>query len=199
MSDVTTINFMKFPIITICDNIRSLYNVGAIFRTSDAANIEKLYLCGMTGYPKDDPNWFQTKRIEKTALSATKTVDWEYKKDAVKLVKNLKKFRENPRFIRNPRKSARPIRPIKIYALEIDPRAKSYSKVNYQFPCALVLGHETEGINPKILDQADEIIQIPMYGSKTSLNVEVAYAIAIYEILKHLPHHITNHKNKKIR
>jgi len=156
---------MKFPIITICDNIRSLYNVGAIFRTSDATNIEKLYLCGMTGYPKNDPNWFQTKRIEKTALGATKSVKWQHLKNSYLLVKKLKQSG------------------YKIYALEVDNRAKKYNQVNYQFPCALVLGHETEGVNPKILDIADEIIQIPMFGSKTSLNVEAAYSVAIYKIV----------------
>ncbi|EKD56585.1 MAG: tRNA/rRNA methyltransferase (SpoU) [uncultured bacterium] len=170
---------MSFPIITICDNIRSLYNVGAIFRTSDAANIEKIYLCGITGYPKNDPNWFQTKRIEKTALGATKTVPWSYRKDTVRLINKLKRDG------------------IKIYALETVLHATCYMNCNYTFPCALVLGHETQGINPKILDLVDEIIQIPMYGTKTSLNVEVAYAIAVYEILKHLPQTL-NHKNKKL-
>lgn len=163
---------MSFPIITICDNIRSLYNVGAIFRTSDAANIDKLYLCGISGYPKDDPNWFPTKRIEKTALGATKTVNWKYRKDCLRLVKKLKS------------------QGYKIYALEIDSRSKPYNLTPYTSPLVLVLGHETKGINPKILDLADEIIQIPMHGNKTSLNVEVAYAIAIYEILKYVPNNI---------
>lgn len=158
----------KHPIYVICDNIRSLYNVGAIFRTSDAANIKKLYLCGITGYPKDDPNWFQTKRIEKTALGATHTVPWKYEKDTVKLVTKLKS------------------KGVKIYALENLPDAKLYNATKYNFPCALVLGHEAKGISKEVLSLVDEIIQIPMYGAKNSLNVEAAYAIAVYEILKQI-------------
>jgi len=156
------------PIYVICDNIRSLYNVGAIFRTSDAANIEKLYLCGITGYPKDDPDWFQTKRIEKTALDATKTVPWEYVKSAKRITQNLKR------------------KGFKIYVLENTLHATRYTDCDYTFPCALIVGHERNGVSDEIIKLAEEVIMIPMYGTKTSLNVEVAYAIAIYELLKHL-------------
>ena len=160
----------KFPIYTICDNIRSLYNVGAIFRTSDAANITKLYLCGITGYPKEnDPYWFQTKRIEKTALGANKNVKWAYNKNCESIIKNL--ISKN----------------IKIYVLENTPSAEYYTKVQYQFPCALVVGHEIKGVDNKIIKYADKVIKIPMYGIKTSLNVEAAYAIAVFELLKQLP------------
>ena len=155
----------RHPIYIICNNIRSLYNVGAIFRTSDAANIKKLYLCGITGFPKDDPNWFQTKRIEKTALGATKTVQWEYHRSAKRIVCSLKR------------------KGIKIYVLENTLHAMRYTDCDYSFPCALVLGHETKGVDNKLIKMADEVIKIPMYGTKTSLNVEVAYAIAVYNIL----------------
>jgi tRNA G18 (ribose-2'-O)-methylase SpoU len=155
------------PIYVICDNIRSLYNVGAIFRTSDAANIEKLYLCGITGYPKEkDPTWTQTAKIAKTALDAHKTVPWEYIKNAKRKVENLKQ------------------KGIKIYVLENTLNATCYTDCDYQFPCALVLGHETKGVSEDIIKLADEVIEIPMHGTKTSLNVEAAYAIAVYEILK---------------
>lgn len=157
---------MRNPIYVILDNVRSLYNVGAIFRTSDAASIKKIYLGGITGYPKDDPNWFQTKRIEKTALGANKTVPWEYIENTKSIVKSLKSKK------------------IKIYVLENTPNSTPYTSVKYTFPCALVLGHEVTGVNQEIIDLADEVISIPMYGTKTSLNVEAAYAIAIYEILR---------------
>lgn len=158
---------MKNPIYVICDNVRSLYNVGAIFRTSDAANIAKIYLCGITGYPKEnDPTWFQTKRIEKTALGANKTVPWKYIENCKLIIENLKK------------------QGIKIYVLESTPNATSYTSVKYQFPCALVLGHEVKGVSDEIIKLADQVIKIPMHGIKTSLNVEVAYAVAIYEILR---------------
>ncbi len=158
----------KHPIYVICDNVRSLYNVGAIFRSSDAANIKKLYLCGITGCPKDDLNWFQTKRIEKTALGSTQTVVWEYIKNTVDIIKKLKS------------------KGIKIYALENLPNAKLYNSTHYDFPCALVLGHEAKGVSQEVLDLVDEVIQIPMYGAKNSLNVEAAYAIAVYEVLKQI-------------
>lgn len=157
----------RFPISIICDNIRSLYNVGAIFRTSDAANIEKLYLCGITGYPKEnDLTWTQTAKIAKTALDAHKTVPWKYVKNAKQKVQKLKQ------------------KGIKIYVLENTSNAKLYDRVKYEFPCTLVLGHETKGVSKSIIKLADEVIKIPMHGTKTSLNVEAAYAIAIYEILK---------------
>jgi len=142
--------------------------VGAIFRTSDAANVQKIYLCGITGYPKDDPNWFQTKRIEKTALDATKTVPWEYVDNAKSLVKSLKS------------------KGIKIYVLENISSAIPYDSVTYDFPLAIVLGHERNGVNDEIIKLADEVIKIPMHGTKTSLNVEVAYAIAVYKVLENL-------------
>ena len=160
---------MKNPIYVICDNIRSLYNVGAIFRTSDAANIKKIYLCGITGYPKEnDPNWFQTARIEKTALGANKTVPWEYRKNAKLVIKSLKR------------------KGIKIYVLENALHATCYTDCDYNFPCALVLGHETKGVSDDIVKLADEVIKIPMHGAKTSLNVEAAYAIAIYKMIENL-------------
>jgi tRNA G18 (ribose-2'-O)-methylase SpoU len=157
---------MRNPIYVILDNVRSLYNVGAIFRTSDAANIKKIYLGGITGYPKDDPNWFETKKIEKTALGANKTVPWQHVKNIKSKVESLKS------------------KGVKIYVLENTSTSTPYTSTPYTFPCALVLGHEVKGVSQEIIDLADEVISIPMYGKKTSLNVEAAYAIAVYEILR---------------
>jgi len=158
-------------IIVVCDNIRSLYNVGAIFRTSDGTGqISKIYLTGMTGYPKqNDPSWHQTKKIAKTALGAEKNIPWEYKKDSIQLIKSLK------------------IKKNYIYVLENKiPNKKIYlyHKIKYKFPLVLVLGHEVKGVKPEIINLADKIISIPMKGKKESLNVEAAYAIAVYEIIK---------------
>lgn len=160
-------------ITVVCDNIRSLYNVGAIFRTSDGTgHVDKIYLTGMTGYPKqNDPNWHQTKKIAKTALGAEKTIPWEYKKDPIELIKLLKSKKNN------------------IYVLENKiPHKKTfiYHKTKYNFPLVLVLGHEVRGVKPEIIGLANKIISIPMLGKKESLNVEAAYAIAIYEIIKQL-------------
>lgn len=159
-------------VIIICDNIRSLYNVGSIFRTSDGSGVvTKIYLTGMTGYPKpDDPTWTQTQKIAKTSLGAEKYIDWEYVKDPTKLVQNLKKQKFN------------------IYCLEnnIGSDCENYSKQKYLFPMALILGHEVKGIKPEILSLCDKCVFIPMRGRKESLNVASAYAIAIYEISKHI-------------
>jgi 23S rRNA (guanosine2251-2'-O)-methyltransferase len=155
----------------ICDNIRSLYNVGAIFRTSDGVGIvKKIYLTGMTGYPKqNDPLWHQTKKIAKTALGSEKNIPWSHKKDSIELVRLLKEKKNY------------------IYVLENKlPNIKTYlyHKVKYKFPLVLILGHEVRGVKPEIINLADKIISIPMRGKKESLNVEAAYAIAIYEISK---------------
>ena len=151
------------PIYVILDNIRSLYNVGAIFRTSDAANIAKIYICGMTGSPDSQ---LQIQRINKTALGAEQTVPWQYYRNPVRIINKLKK------------------EGVKIYALENTLHATRYTNWDYQFPCALVLGHEVRGVSQKVLKLADKVISIPMYGQKESLNVEAAYAVAVYEILK---------------
>lgn len=171
-SDIETVHKKDEQIFVICDNIRSLYNVGSILRTSDGAGIiKKIYLTGMTGYPKpDDPSWTQTQKIAKTSLGAEQFVNWEYLKDPIKLVKNLKS------------------KAVKIYCLEnnIGSVSEDYSKVKYSFPMALVVGHEVKGIKNEILKISDNFIHIPMRGKKESLNVASAYAIAIYEISKQL-------------
>jgi len=166
---------MKIPnknVFVICDNIRSLYNVGSIFRSSDGAGmVSKIYLTGMTGYPKpNDPTWTQTQKIAKTSLGAEKYIDWEYQKDPIKLVQ---------KFIK---------KGIKIYCLEnnINSDSEDFSKTKYQFPMALVIGHEVKGIKPEIINLADQCVFIPMRGHKESLNVASAYAIAIYEISKQI-------------
>lgn len=149
-----------------------MYNVGSIFRTSDGAGcVTKIYLTGMTGYPKrGDPAWTQTAKIAKTSLGAEKFVDWKYVKDPMKLVEKLKE------------------QGIKIYALEnnIGSDTEDYSKIKYKFPMALVVGHEVKGIKSEIIKLADQCIFIPMRGKKESLNVASAYAIAIYEISKQI-------------
>lgn len=162
----------KNSIYIICDNIRSLFNVGSIFRTADGVgDIKKIFLTGITGYPKqNDPNWTQTLKISKTALGAEKYIPWEYHKSTLDVVKKLKQ--EN----------------INIYALEnnIDFPVEDLSKVEYKFPLALVIGNEVKGIDESILKLCDKIIHIPMKGAKESLNVSVASAIALFEITKHL-------------
>ena len=159
--ELTEINkFTRNPIYALCDNIRSLYNVGAIFRTSDGAFIEKLYLTGYTPYPP-------RKEIEKVALGSTLSVPFEYHKDPVEVIKKLKSDG------------------IKICVLEItDEKKLIWDFKKTDFPVCLVIGNEITGVSKDIIDLADFSAEIPMYGMKQSLNVSVAYGIAIYEMLR---------------
>ena len=149
----------------ICDNIRSLENIGSIFRTSDALGVSKIFLCGISGKM---PAWEVGlhKKIAKTALGAEKNVPFEYYKDTGKLIDKLKKDK------------------IQIVALEQDKKAILYTKFRPKFPLALIVGNEVKGISKKILKKSDKIIFLPMSGQKESLNVSVAFGVAGYEIIK---------------
>ncbi len=150
----------RHPIIVVLDNVRSLYNVGSIFRTSDGACIEKLYLCGFTSHPPRI-------QIEKTALGATRTVPWEYRKDAVELIEEIKS------------------KNITICVLERTTESVPYSSISpAQFPLCLVVGNELVGVTKEIVDRANTAIEIPMFGTKQSLNVAVAFGIAVFEFVR---------------
>ena len=154
--------FERNPIYVLCDSIRSIFNVGSIFRTSDGAFIKKLYLTGYTPYPP-------RKEIEKVALGATLSVPWEYHKDAVKLVNELKS------------------KEIKICVLELTDKRNMFWNIEKQdFPICLVLGNEITGVSKEIIDIADSSIELPMLGIKQSLNVSVAYGIAVYDMVRKL-------------
>ena len=149
----------KQPLVVILDNVRSMHNVGAVLRTADAFNVERVYLCGITPRPPH-------REIRKTAIGAEESVDWQHAEDATKLVKALKK---------------------EGYAIHVLEQAEGstslpdYTKSPSQ-PAALVLGHEIEGVNQAILDIADVALEIPQFGTKHSLNVSVAGGIAMYAL-----------------
>ena len=145
----------------IAHNIRSLYNVGSIFRTADAFGVCKIFLTGYTGTPA---NIFHKKRMAKSALGAENWVSWEHEKSALKLIKRLK------------------LEGVKIIALENNKTAINIKKFKAKFPMALVLGEEVRGVSKAILKLCDNVVQIPMYGKKESLNVSVAFGIAAYEV-----------------
>ena len=154
--------YNRNPIYVLCDNIRSIFNVGSVFRTSDGAFIEKVYLCGYTPYPP-------RKEIEKVALGATNSVPWEYHKDAIEVVKDLKK------------------KGIKIAVLEITTEKNYYwNLTKADFPICLIIGNEISGVSKELIDEADISFEIPMMGMKQSLNVSVAYGIAVYEMMRKL-------------
>lgn len=148
----------RFPIYALVDNIRSLYNVGSIFRTADAVRLKKLYLAGFTGHPP-------RKEIDKTALGAVETVPWEYQKDPVESIRSLKH------------------QGTQIIVLEHTTESRPYQEINYAFPCCLVVGNEVFGVREEIVELADVAVDIPMFGTKQSLNVTIAFGIAIYRIL----------------
>lgn len=147
----------QFDFVAVLDNIRSLHNVGAIFRTADAAGVGKLYLCGMSGTPPRP-------EIRKAALGAEEVVAWEYFKHTREALLQLK--------------SAGYF----LLALESAPSSVDYRCAVYQFPLALVVGHEFTGIKPETLALCDATVSLPMRGVKVSLNVAVAFGVAAYAI-----------------
>ncbi len=151
----------KNEIYALLDNVRSLHNVGAIFRTSEAVLLKKLYLCGITAHPP-------RKEISKTALGAEEIVDWEYHEDAIEIIKKLKK------------------RGIVIAAIELAHNSIDFYDANYNFPVCFVFGHEVYGISEEVMELVDLAIQIPMLGRANSLNIATCYGIIIYDALKKL-------------
>lgn len=149
----------------LLDNIRSMENVGAIFRTADGAGVDKLYLCGITPKPP-------RREIDKTALGAVDTVKWEYHEDIKALIRELKK------------------KGVFTIAVEQDKHSLPYNKIRDNFlsnlleQTAFIVGNETEGISQEILDLADVIAEIPMKGKKNSLNVSVATGIVLFRSIE---------------
>ena len=155
-------------IIVVLDNIRSRENVGSIFRTADAAGVSKIYLCGITPTPPHE-------KISKTALGAEEDVPWEYHKQAGRLVDKLKKEGISIAALE---------RFDKLTASKLKIRTQNIFSFKPRFPLALVLGNEVKGLSPQILKYCDKKISIPMYGKKESLNVAVAFGVAVYQLIK---------------
>ncbi len=147
--------------IVICDGLRSLHNVGSVFRTADGAGIDKVYLCGITGIPDTQKH---ERQISKVALGAQNYVKWEYVKQSWRLVEKLKK------------------EGYQIVSLEQTPKSINYTKFKPKFPLALILGNEGKGVKRSLLKRSDKIIDIPMRGQKESLNVSVAFGVVAYWI-----------------
>ena len=142
----------------ILDNIRSMYNVGAIFRTADAARIKKLYLCGITATPP-------RKEIEKTALKTIDYVPWEHINTSKLIVNSLKQ------------------KGTQIIALEQTDDSIDYREFDYEKPVAIVVGNEVDGIAQEILELCDAAVEIPMLGIANSLNISTATGIILYHLL----------------
>ena len=147
------------PVSVLLENVRSLYNVGAFFRTGDAVSLEKLYLAGITGYPPQ-------KMISKTALGAEETVAWERTADA----------REQVLALRG--------RNYEIAAIETSVHAVDLFDWQPRFPVCVLFGHETDGLTAELGALADTHVRIPMLGRKHSLNVATAGGVVLYELLR---------------
>ncbi|HEY5687127.1 MAG TPA: RNA methyltransferase [Yeosuana sp.] len=153
----------KTPLIIVLDNIRSLNNIGSLFRTSDAFLIEKIYLCGITATPPH-------KDIHKTALGSTETVDWEYVENTLDLVEKLQA--EN----------------IKVIAIEQAENAIMLNDFNPErnTTYALVFGNEVKGVSQNVVNASDLVIEIPQYGTKHSLNISVSAGVVIWDLFSKL-------------
>ncbi|HLV24446.1 MAG TPA: RNA methyltransferase [Moheibacter sp.] len=148
----------KIPVVVVLDNIRSMHNIGSVFRTSDAFLIEKIYLCGITATP---PN----KEIRKTALGATESVDWEYVKEINELIPKLKS------------------EGFKILSIEQTESSQNLAEfeLNPNEKCAVVFGNEVEGVQQSVINESDFCLEIPQGGTKHSLNVSVCAGIVLWE------------------
>ena len=157
----------KTPLIIILDDIRSLNNIGSVFRTADAFLIEKIYLCGITATP---PN----KEINKTALGATETVDWEYAENVLDVISNLK------------------IQKIKVFAIEQVENAEFLQnfEILEQQKYAIVLGNEVFGVAQKAVEICDGTIEIPQLGTKHSLNIAVSAGIVVWDLFKKMHYNL---------
>lgn len=150
----------KTPIIVILDNIRSLNNIGSVFRTSDAFLIEKIYLCGYTAKPPH-------REIQKTALGATESVTWEYEED-ISIVVNLLKKNNT-----------------KVYAIEQTENAIMLDDFEVdENKIAVVFGNEVQGVQQEVINQCDGVIEIPQLGTKHSLNISVSCGIVLWDLFK---------------
>ena len=153
----------KTPLIVVLDNVRSLNNIGSVFRTSDAFLIEKIYLCGISATP---PN----KEIHKTALGATASVDWEYAEETLDVVAKLQS--EN----------------VQVLAIE---QAENSTKLDTFFPkkdkkYAIVMGNEVKGVQQEVVNASDLCIEIPQLGTKHSLNISVTTGVVLWDLFQKL-------------
>jgi tRNA G18 (ribose-2'-O)-methylase SpoU len=149
----------KNPIIIVLDNIRSLNNIGSVFRTCDAFLVEKIYLCGITATPPHND-------IRKTALGSTESVDWEYAENTLDVVNTLK------------------LETIKVISVE---QAENSTMLNNFSPIpntkyAFVFGNEVKGVQQAVVDKSDFIIEIPQFGTKHSLNISVSAGVVIWDV-----------------
>ncbi len=161
-------NSKKIPLTIVLDNIRSLSNVGSVFRTADAFIIKEIILCGITAKPPH-------REIQKTALGATESVDWRYFEHTIDAVKELQ--RDN----------------VIVYAIEQADEAEMLDNFEFKFDqhIALILGNEVKGVQQEVVSQADSCIEIPQFGTKHSLNISITAGIVIWEVFQQFQKNLT--------
>ncbi len=147
---------LRIPLTVVLNNIRSLYNVGSIFRTADGVGVEKIFLCGITGFPPQS-------QIAKTALGAEDHVPWTHEEDVLQTIRDLKQ------------------NGYQIVLLEQMDQSVDYQKFSPRFPLCLVVGNEIEGISEALISLCDAAVEIPMAGIKNSLNVGTAFGVVVYQ------------------
>jgi tRNA G18 (ribose-2'-O)-methylase SpoU len=145
----------------ILDNVLDTYNVGAIFRLADAVGVKKIYLCGGTETP---PN----SKIKKASVNTWQWISWEYVPTTIEAIEKVRKEIPN----------------ITVVAVELDKKSVPYDSFNYQLPVALIVGHETTGSPQEVLEKCDAIVELPMLGINTSLNVMVSLGIVLYKVVE---------------
>ena len=145
----------------VLDNVLDTYNIESVFRLADAVGAKKVYLCEESETP---PNH----RIKKASIGTWQWVEWEYVATAVDAINSLRSK----------------IKSLRVIGIELDKKAIDYTKADYSLPIALVVGHESDGIKPEVLELCDEIVQLPQLGINKSLNVMVSLGIVLYEVLE---------------
>lgn len=151
----------KNELYIILDNVLDTYNVGAVFRLADATAAKKIFLCGFTETP---PNT----RIKKSSINTVDLTEWEHFNNTVDAIKKLRSEVEN----------------IKVIAVEQNLKSIDYTKANYSYPIALIIGNETHGVSSEVLDLCDQIVELPMLGINISINTMVSLAIVLYKTLE---------------
>lgn len=151
-------NIPRNPVHVVLDNLRSAYNVGSIFRTSDAGAVAHMHLCGMTAHPPHI-------KLEKTALGAYEYIPWTYYERSKDCVEKLK------------------AEGVFVVALEVTPEAIPMPQFTWPKPCAIVFGNEVNGVGDSVLKRVDAVVKIPMHGHKNTINVATAFGVVLYAIL----------------
>jgi len=153
----------KNPIYLILDDVLDTYNIGSIFRLADAVAVERVIITGQSETPPHT-------RIKKASVNTTEWVKWEYKETALEALEELREK----------------IPGIQIVAIEQSQKSVPYTQMKWQFPVALVVGNETTGVSPEVLETVDAIVELPMFGVNISLNVMVSLGIVLYRVINSL-------------